>query len=182
MNKLEDRIREKREELDGFEPREGHTHRFADKLDMRHRGIFTRARSIKIAALLLLLLASSVFVYRYGYQLPSRKNIPEQELKSSELLQAESYFASQITEVYNAIDRFAPSDPEQKRMLMTEIDQMDSMLVSLQEELQANPNDDRIIHAMINHYQLKLEVMGQILTQLKKIQQTTNNRYESTDI
>jgi len=53
-------------------------------------------------------------------------------------------------------------------MLMKEMKSMDSTYVSLQKELKANPNDERIINAMIEHYQTKLEVMSYIVNQLKQ--------------
>ena len=53
--------------------------------------------------------------------------------------------------------------PEQKDMLISELKSMDSVYVSLQKELKANPNDERIISAMIEHYQTKLEVMTYIV-------------------
>ncbi len=45
---------------------------------------------------------------------------------------------------------------------------MDSVYVSLQKELKANPNDERIINAMIEHYQTKLDVMTYIVSQLNQ--------------
>jgi uncharacterized protein (DUF305 family) len=52
---------------------------------------------------------------------------------------------------------------------------MDSVYVELQKELRANPNDQRIIDAMIKHYQTKLEVMNYILDQLRQIKAETEN-------
>jgi uncharacterized protein (DUF305 family) len=52
---------------------------------------------------------------------------------------------------------------------------MDSVYRDLQKELRANPNDQRIIDAMIKHYQTKLEVMSYMLDQLKEIKAETAN-------
>ena len=71
------------------------------------------------------------------------------------------------------------NNPEQKTMLLKEMKSMDSTYVSLQKELKANPNDERIINAMIEHYQTKLEVMTYIVNQLKTVrsenQKSTQN-------
>jgi hypothetical protein len=56
---------------------------------------------------------------------------------------------------------------------------MDSVYVSLQKELKANPNDERIINAMIEHYQTKLEVMTYIVNQLKTIRNDKTNNSEN---
>jgi uncharacterized protein (DUF305 family) len=69
-------------------------------------------------------------------------------------------------------------------MLMDELNQMDETYKDLQEDLKANPNDERVINAMIDHYQRKVEVMNYILSQLKEIQtnnenQINNENYET---
>ena len=56
---------------------------------------------------------------------------------------------------------------------------MDSVYVSLQKELKANPNDERIITAMIEHYQTKLEVMSYIVNQLKIIRNDNQKKTEN---
>ena len=71
------------------------------------------------------------------------------------------------------------NNPAQKTMLMKEMKSMDSTYVSLQKELKANPNDERIINAMIEHYQTKLEVMTYIVNQLKTIRNDNQNKKEN---
>jgi len=61
---------------------------------------------------------------------------------------------------------------------------MDSVYVQLQKELKANPDDERIINAMIEHYQTKVEVMTYILDQLKAVRNENQNnpKNESTNL
>ena len=74
------------------------------------------------------------------------------------------------------------SNPEQKTMLMKEMKSIDSTYVSLQKELKANPNDERIINAIIEHYQTKLEVMTYIVNQLKTIRNVNQNKKENEKV
>ena len=67
-------------------------------------------------------------------------------------------------------------------MLVKEMKSMDSVYVSLQKELKANPNDERIINAMIEHYQTKLEVMTYIVSQLKTIRNDNQNKKEDEKV
>jgi uncharacterized protein (DUF305 family) len=60
-------------------------------------------------------------------------------------------------------------------MLISELRSMDSVYVQLQKDLKTNPNDERIINAMIEHYQTKVEVMSYILNQLKAIRNENLN-------
>jgi hypothetical protein len=59
---------------------------------------------------------------------------------------------------------------------------MDSVYVQLQKDLKANPNDERIINAMIEHYQTKLEVMTVIVNQLKSIRNENLNSSENEKV
>jgi hypothetical protein len=74
------------------------------------------------------------------------------------------------------------SHPGQKDLLVKEMKSMDSVYVSLQKELKANPNDERIINAMIEHYQTKLEVMTYIVSQLKTIRNDNLNKKEDEKV
>jgi uncharacterized protein (DUF305 family) len=58
---------------------------------------------------------------------------------------------------------------------MQELASMDSVYVELQKELKANPNDQRIIDAMIKHYQQKIDVMSYLLDQLRQVKAETEN-------
>jgi hypothetical protein len=71
------------------------------------------------------------------------------------------------------------NNPLQKNELLKEMKSMDSVYVSLQKELKANPNDERIINAMIEHYQTKLEVMTYIVNQLQTIRNNNHNTNEN---
>ena len=46
---------------------------------------------------------------------------------------------------------------------------LESYHQQLMKDLEANPDDDRVVSALIRHYQLKLEVMDQIITQLNQV-------------
>jgi len=59
---------------------------------------------------------------------------------------------------------------------------MDSVYIQLQKDLKANPNDERIINAMIEHYQTKVEVMSYILNQLKDLRNETQNTMEDEKV
>jgi hypothetical protein len=63
-----------------------------------------------------------------------------------------------------------------------ELSEMDSLFVNLKQEYQTNPNDERIINAMIEYYQTKLEIVNTIKTDLEKVKQLKNKGDENTEI
>jgi uncharacterized protein (DUF305 family) len=102
---------------------------------------------------------------------------------SPQYREVENYYLHQVnlmeSEIVNTDLR---NNPEQKEMLVKEMKSMDSTYVSLQKELKANPNDERIINAMIEHYQTKLEVMTFIVNQLKTIRNDNLNKKEDEKV
>ena len=184
MDKLRNQILTQLDRFDSFEPRDGHMERFTRKLNPRRTGLLSGIPyAVKVAAILLLVAASSILIYEQVAWFFSKQNLTNPNEISTELSEVEYYYTSLIDEKYIAIDSFTSDNPEQNKILMEELEQMDPMFKSLQKDLQVNPTDERIIHAIINHYELKLEVMGQILSQLEQVQQINENKdYESTEI
>jgi flagellar biosynthesis/type III secretory pathway chaperone len=102
---------------------------------------------------------------------------------SPQFKEVENYYIHQVNLMESEIVTVdLKNSPEQKEVLMKEMKSMDSVYVSLQKELRANPDDERIINAMIEHYQTKLEVMTYIVNQLKTIRNDNQNNAENEKI
>jgi len=187
MDELEKIMRENSVEFLNQEPSAGHFERFDHKLAKQNRKsrIIRMSKQIsRIAAIGLLVLMSSLWAFN-EFSRARQQSVSLGDI-SQEYQEVEFFFTSQIDSRYEDIQNCkAIKDNEYKSYLLEEINQMDSIYNDLQKELGANPNDERIIQAMILHYQTKLRIMSDILDQLHKIQtinnpQTNNqNQYES---
>lgn len=99
---------------------------------------------------------------------------------SPQYKEVENYYVHQVNLMESELVNIdLKNNPEQKKMLLSEIKSMDSVYVQLQKELKANPNDERIINAMIEHYQTKVEIMSYIVNQLKEIRNENQNKTEN---
>lgn len=187
MKNIEDIIRDNKELFNGAEPSEGHFRRFEMKLQMRF-STGTIKRSIvpyllKAAVVTLLVTLSSLWTWDNFIR--SDRNRMTLGDVSPQYREVENYYSHQVnlmeTELVNLDFQ---NHPEQKEMLINEMKGMDSVYVQLQHELKANPNDERIINAMIEHYQTKVEVMTYILDQLKAVRNENQNnpKNESTNL
>ena len=186
MNKLEKQIQLNRQKFDTQEPPSGHMERFGHKLyHQPSRSLFSRIPyALKAAVVLLLVALSSILIYEQArIYYANQRVFPIQEI-SNEFEEAEVYYTSLIKNKYQEINRLNTEDPKQKEMLLSELEEMDKLFHSLQKDFQSNPNDQRVIHAMISHYQLKLEVMSEIISQLEKVNQLNNKlkNHEGKDI
>lgn len=178
MNTLEELIKRGRGDLDDREPSEGHFERFSFKLATRLHAVKAK-RSIlpyllKAAVVTLLVTLSSLYTFDHFVR-PNLKRTMTLSEVSPEYREVENYYVSQVSYMVNEFTTLDLTTPEQKEALMIEMASMDSVYVELQKELRANPSDQRIIDAMIKHYQTKLEVMNYILDQLRQIKAETVN-------
>jgi hypothetical protein len=184
MNKLEKQIQANRQRFDSQEPSSGHMERFERKLHTRQsRSLFSRIPyPVKAAAVLILVALSSILIYEQARIYYQNQRVLSLRDISEEFGEAEIYYTSLINTKYKEIDRFNIDDPKQKEMLMTELEEMDRLFHSLQKDFQANPTDRRVINAMILHYQLKLEIMSQIIRQLEEVNQVNKIYHEGKEI
>lgn len=190
MDELERIMKENSEQFLDLEPSDGHLERFEQRLiqqKKRGRIIQLSKRISRIAAIGLLALMSSLWAYNEFLQ-PDNKTLRLGDV-SQEYREVEFYFTSQINDRYEDLAN-SPilEDDVYKSELLDELNQMDSVYSRLQVELGANPNDERIIQAMIQHYQRKLKIMSEILERLKAFEQINNplnknqNQYESVEL
>jgi hypothetical protein len=172
MKNIEEIIRSNREFFEEAEPREGHFDRFRMKLEKKyHTGKATRSivpYLLKAAVVTLLVTLSSLWTWDHFIR-PDRGRMTLGQV-SPQYKEVENYYIHQVNLVESEITGSTiAGNPEQMEMLKNEMKSMDSVYVQLQKELKTNPNDERIISAMIQHYQTKLEVMSYIVNQLKAV-------------
>jgi hypothetical protein len=185
MKTLDDLIRDNRDLFEDKEPSEGHFERFSVKLEIRQQKMASR-RSIvpyllRAAVVTLLITLSSLWTWDHFIR-PSRGRMTLGQV-SPQYKEVENYYVNQVSLVEGEIVKIdLKNNPEQKDMLMKEMKSMDSTYLSLQKELKANPNDERIINAMIEHYQTKLEVMTYIVNQLKAVRNGNLNKKEDEKV
>jgi hypothetical protein len=178
MKNIDEIIRNNRDLFEGNEPLEGHLERFSWKLEKRLHSDSTK-RSIvpyllRAAVVTLLVTLSSLWTWDHFIRSDSKRMTLGQV--SPQYKEVENYYVHQVSYMESELLNVDMKDnPAQKKMLVSEMKSMDSVYVQLQEELKVNPNDERIINAMIEHYQTKLEVMTYIVNQLKAIKNGNQN-------
>ena len=179
MKTIDEIISRNRDLFDDREPSEGHFDRFSYKLTARlHTGAVKRSivpYLLRAAVVTLLVTLSSLWSYDHLIRPNFNKRMTLSEV-SPEYREVENYYVTQVNMMENEITSLdIVKNPEQKKMLDQELRSMDSTYLELQKELKASPNDQRIINAMIEHYQTKVDVMNYILSQLKQINNETKN-------
>ncbi len=182
MKNIEDIIRNNKDFFDGAEPSDGHFERFSRKLEISF-GEKILKRSIvpyllRAAVVTLLVTLSSLWTWDHFIR-PDRNKMTLSDV-SPQYKEVENYYVHQVNLMESELVNIdMKNNPEQKKILVSEMKGMDSIYVQLQKELKANPNDERIINAMIEHYQTKVEVMSYLVSQLKAIRNENQNKKEN---
>lgn len=171
MDQLEKIIIGIKDEIENEEPHQGHFERFEMKLNNlpKNKTKHWIGYATSFAAIVLICL----FLFA-----PKRQ---VQKLTLSDLspqyADVEYYYTStinkQTTKLVN-LNSLTGGD-QSIQMLIEEIENYDKMYDQLCNDLNATPNDERVINALITYYQTKLEIINKILNEIEKQQENINN-------
>ncbi len=180
---LEHIINENREFFNNAEPKEGHFDRFEAKLDKefgRKKKFNPRIIWQVAAAVAFTFLAiNQAILFFTPKEQQENKTLASISPEYSEM---EMYYVSAINSGltnWDALQKEGMLTAEEKSLLDEELKEFDTTFKSLQEELNANPNDERVINAMIEFYQSKLNVITIIIDNMKKVKQIKEQSHET---
>ncbi|WP_372648641.1 hypothetical protein [Draconibacterium sp.] len=189
---IEKLILENIETLNDNEPMEGHFARFEARLNEQHKTKRTISLNITLkvaAAVVFVFLATN---QAFIYFSPNNQGIFISKTESAsvtlasispEYQEVEYYYTNSINtgmEQWNKwIEEGLISEDEQK-MMNNELAEFETLYQNLQKDLTANPNDERVINAMLEYYQAKLSVINIIITKLEEVQQKTQEFEQET--
>lgn len=178
MIDLEKHIKEQRLLLDADAPREGHEDRFREKLAYEPARRINFRHVLQLAASIAVILASAIVLIRTN---KSGDKVAELEIPAS-VIEADHYYATQVDQKVDEIRAFTFDNVNEKAVLLEELEELDIYQQQLMKDLEANPEDERVINAMIKHYQVKLDVMDQIIYQLSQLKTETDKDNEKKSI
>lgn len=183
MKTIDEFIKDNRDFFEEMEPSEGHMERFQAKLQKRFGSKPIKSivpYLLRAAVVTLLITLSSLWIWEHFLRSDSSRMALGDV--SPQYREVENYYVSQVSLMQNELANLDLNNPSQMEMLTAEMKSMDSSYVQLQKDLRANPDDERIINAMIRHYQTKVEVMTFILNQLKAIKNENLNSQENEKV
>jgi hypothetical protein len=172
MSMLEEKIRKNRDLFDGAEPSEGHLERFQlklaglDEAGPRQKSWYS-GRLFRVAAVIVILLGLSVTYYLIDPSVNS--NQVAASTLPQEIQEARMYYNKLAEEKLQKINNCAASTSEAsyiQKVVDDEITILDSSSVKLEEELQKDNNNERLINALIRNYKTKSDLLDNILNRL----------------
>jgi hypothetical protein len=179
-DEIEKLILENLEGLNDREPADGHFGRFEAKLKKQSgRGkVSFRIVWRVAAAIVFIFLAVNQAVIYFS---PKEGRITSLGSISPEYKEVEYYYTNSIDGALTQWKNFSENgylSEDDKAMMEDELKDFDKAYSILQKELKANPDDDRVINAMLEYYQNKLNVITLIIDKLKEVKTQKETKHE----
>lgn len=181
MDELKTLIESNRELFDSAEPEIGHFERFEQKLRQQQT---TKTRTIiwptllKVASVSILIILSGLYVTEHF--ILTKFPAAQQNVEFNE---AHKYYIQVVDQKIGEIEHLQKQmSPEQQKILMNELTEMDNLYKKIQQDYKEMPNDPRIIQTMIQHYRMKVDVLNRIINDLQNVKQINSSNHESIQL
>lgn len=179
MQGIEDKIKNNRDAFNTNEPSPEHLRKFESKLDALHEEtreswIERHGMFLRIAATALIFIALGAFFYTNLFDQFRDKisdRIEAAELPD-ELQEVMAYYNVITSNKVDQIEDLAVSKDEASRikeMAMLEIKALDEHRAELEKEYAKNPNNERIMNALLQNQQKRSEILDKIINTLNQV-------------
>ena len=97
---------------------------------------------------------------------------------SKEIMETEAYYNQLVSEKYIEVKKYLVDDRETEMMLNTDLEELDEIYKDLKKDLSDDISNPEVIEAMIQNYRIKLEILEDLLSQFKEME---NQDYENNE-
>ncbi len=169
MDKLEEHIKNNREDLDRYTPSSDIWSRI-DKSLNREKTRFPKWLSI--AAMLIVIMGSALFIYQGRNKttwMKGANNIEAQQEKANpQLKETEIYYNNLVNSLYREATPLLTGNPEIKKELNTDISHLDSLCTEIRKDLKDNVANQEVVEALILNYRIKIRLLEDMLVILRE--------------
>ena len=165
-------------EFDVFESPEGHQKRFMDRLQKQEqspRQVFAWKKVISIAAAIAVILTIGPFMLNTETRAADLASV------SPEMEQTQSFFTTAINNEIQTLKSFdSPETESLIRDALMQIDILEEKYQILMVDLVDSGYDQRVIYAMINNFQKRIDLLENVINTIKEIKNLNNQKNENT--
>jgi ribosomal protein S6 len=189
-NNLERFIRDNRESFDQLEPSDDIWNKIGNAIGQPQKTtrVISMSRAGWAVAATLFLAFAGILGYQILNQRPvgpsitlSDKKIAPPAASDTLVNSIDPQYGKLVTQFTNVIEakqtelkKLEKDDPELYKKFAGDIQKLDSAYHSLRNTLNANPNTEQLLQAMISNMQLQIDLLNQQLTIIQKVKQPTS--------
>ena len=175
-DRLEDFVRQHREEFDLREPDPS----VWLKINPANAPVVKEKRPmrwLRVAAAIAVIFAGSSAGIYFLTGGNNEADLYSQELYM-EMQETEAFYTMMVSDRYEELKPYLASDPLANEMLSADMEELDEVYHELKNDLKDNISNPEVIEAMVLNYRIKLEILEDLLNQLKEKE---NQDYEKDD-
>ena len=190
--RLEQFIRENREQFDSEEPRSQLWRKLQDELNQNSKDdrVFHLSFLRWTAAAAVVIMLGGMFYYmqnKSANNLATNNSSTEQSLTPDQMMNEldptyskQVYHFTQLIELKQSeLKQIEREQPELYRQFVKDVNKMDSSYQALKKELPINPNRELLLETMIENLRLQTELLNQQLSIIKELKQKNTKENES---
>lgn len=170
MGKLEDFIRGNREDLDDQYPSPETWEGIRRELVRRNPGILKRMAA---AAVIIVVATAAIFHYAIDKRDDAMNNREAILKNNPQLKETELYYSNLVNSLYNEVSPMLAGYPDIKKEFLKDMSQIDSICTDIKKDLKDNVSNQEVIEALINNYRIKIQILEEMLAQLKQNESKT---------
>lgn len=165
MKKLEDFVRERRDEFDSKLPSMELWEQIESKLEKKHAPKFSFWKlSASVAAVLIIALVATFYIESQQAGIKGYGKVADPEIV--ELLETEAFYARKVSTHMKEIHKCYEIYPELKFDIESDLNELDVMYRELKSDLNDNILNREVIEAMIQNNRIRLEMVDRVLNQI----------------
>jgi len=161
MDNLKKFIAQNKEDFDTHEPSFNHFDKFKYKM------IRGNKRSLNYKNTIISILSVAALYFLFFWITPDNLIINTENKPSKEYFETENYYKNSLNKkmnVYTKLSRNAGTD----NSVVNELNDLNKEYKILEKELSQSDNDQRIISAMVNNYRLRINLLDEVISVLKR--------------
>ncbi len=165
-------------------PETGHKERFFQKLKEQNPGQKPKVRSLW-TPILSIAASITLALLLFGNLLNPNQEYSKGDLASvsPEMKETQDFYSSLIQKELNTLE--AEKSPETQAIVkdaLLQMEKLENQYAKLKKDLLKSGNDNRVIYAMINNFQQRIDLLQQVLDQIENIKSFKTQNHESTTI
>lgn len=151
------------------------------------RTINWTARLVRVAAAVVIFVSSYIFIdYTFNENTSDEGYAGQIENDISEnipvLVEARAYYSGQIKNMEEEVYRVAGDDSPIREEITVEFEELDKVFSELKADLKDDAANEEVVEAMIQNYRVKLQILEEILYQLKSADDKNTQDHEDKKV
>ena len=185
-DKLEQFVLDNREDFDDLDPSPASWEQLKSNIKPVRKINWTN-RLVRIAAAVVIFVSSYIFIdytVKDGSDASMQAEGPAVEMYENipVLVEARAYYSSQINSMENEVYSLAGNDSPVREDIRMEFEELDKVFNELKSDLEDNAANEEVVGAMIQNYRIKLQILEEILFQLKNADEQNTVDHEDKKV